>query len=327
MCLFVPSRLAVLTTGRSSPTNSTSCIGAGGHGTRISAKPRPGEATVLIRSLALRTLNGNLKQSSQIVLLPNVAYTTTLGQTTKWDDVYALAYFSCIQLSFCSQLRSTTMSNDGVSPSQSQQQQRALLQQLNPEQQAAFHLMSTQQKLAVLQRLSQQQQQAQTQEIMYRVFRPEMDSVADDPLDPGKRYHDGVFVETDQIRTTGTMFHVTGDVIAASGMRYEEKDNYCPEQSKRLHRTIQIGCVAKADHDSGRISIVLQALPTPSKQQGLNFWERNAVTKRHDIIWTKENGDPYGPGEERRRTFKCNEWTSLYAIPALRNAGILRNSG
>lgn len=172
---------------------------------------------------------------------------------------------------------------------------------------------------------SQEHQNAQQKQKWYRVFKPELDTAAHDPLDPVKRYHEGVFVETDPKSSRGKLFHVTGDVIAASGMRYEERDNYAPAESRHLHRYTQIGWVLQDDYYSGRISAILRALPRPTKQQGINFWEANPVTGRHDIIWTKEDGEPYRPGEERRPIFKCNEWTNQYAIPALRNAEVLRN--
>jgi hypothetical protein len=54
--------------------------------------------------------------------------------------------------------------------------------------------------------------------MMYKVYKPELDSVAPDPLDPVKRYHDGVFVESIPSTEQGTLFHVTGDIISASGM-------------------------------------------------------------------------------------------------------------
>ena len=173
---------------------------------------------------------------------------------------------------------------------------------------------------------SQQSQHQPTQELSFRVFKPELDSVAHDPLDPTKRYHDGIFVETNHSLGTGTMFQVTGDVISQNGMRYEERVDYRPGSEAPLHRLTQIGVISKADFDAGVVGRILSGLPTPSKQQGLNFWEKDSKTGRHELIWTKENGEPYGPGETRRPTFKCNEWTSQYAIPALRNAGVLRAS-
>lgn len=114
-------------------------------------------------------------------------------------------------------------------------------------------------------------------------------------------------------------------MIGANGMRYEERPNFTPGASARLHRMTQIRWVRKEDYDSGKFSTVLRALLTPTKQQGIDFWERNPVTGRHDIIWTKENGERYAPGEERRPTFKCNEWVNEHAIPALRNTQVVRD--
>ncbi|KAL5343487.1 hypothetical protein BJX70DRAFT_170580 [Aspergillus crustosus] len=151
----------------------------------------------------------------------------------------------------------------------------------------------------------------------------QFDRVAHDPLDPAKRYHVGIFVEKSRARQLGSLFHVTGDVIAASGMRYEERLDCVPTASKTLHNITEIGRVHRDDYYSGRIYRVLAALPTPTKQQGINFWEPDPVTRRHEIIWTKENGERYGPGEQRRPVFKCNEWTHEYAVPTLRNEGIL----
>jgi hypothetical protein len=172
---------------------------------------------------------------------------------------------------------------------------------------------------------SQQPQQTQSPEPFFRVFTPELDSVAHDPLDPAKRYHTGIFILTIPSLGTGTMFQVTGDIISQNGMRYEEKSDYLPGSEAPLHRSILIGVISKTDFDRGVVSTILSSLPTPSKQQGLNFWNKDPQTGRHELIWTKANGDPYGPGETRRPTFKCNEWTSQYAIPALRDAGVLRD--
>jgi len=172
---------------------------------------------------------------------------------------------------------------------------------------------------------SQQPQQTQSPEPFFRVFTPELDSVAHDPLDPPKRHHTGIFIRTNPSLGAGTMFQVTGDIISQNGMRYEEKSDYLPGSEAPLHSSILIGVISRTDFDRGVVSTILKALPTPSKQQGLNFWETDPQTGRHELIWTKANGDPYGPGETRRPTFKCNEWTSQYAIPALRDARILRD--
>jgi hypothetical protein len=160
----------------------------------------------------------------------------------------------------------------------------------------------------------------------YAVFNPSFDTVAFDPLDPQKRYHEGIFVEDNPETQKGIMFHVTGDIIAASGMRFELKIGYAAWASVHLHSYPQIGWVRRADFESGRIEAMLRALPTPTRQQGLNFWGKGPSSGYHEYIWTKENGEPYGPGEQRRPIIKCNEWTHQLAIPALINAGILRTT-
>jgi hypothetical protein len=84
--------------------------------------------------------------------------------------------------------------------------------------------------------------------------------------------------------------------------------------------------ISKPDFDRGVVGRSLSGLPTPSKQQGLNFWETDPKTGRHEVIWTKENGELYGAGEVRRPVFKCGEWTGEFAIPALGDAGVLRDA-
>lgn len=166
------------------------------------------------------------------------------------------------------------------------------------------------------------------------VFNPSFDTAALDPLDPLKRYHEGIFVEDNPKTQKGIMFHVTGDIIAPSGMRFEVKEGYAAWASDHLHPRIgdhlhsypQIGWVRRADFESGRIEDILRALPTPTKQQGLNFWGKGPSSGFHEYIWTKENGNPYGPGEQRRPIMKCNEWTHELAIPALIKAGILHTT-
>lgn len=199
---------------------------------------------------------------------------------------------------------------------QAAQQAAAALRRLSPQQLERFKGLDQTQQAAFVRQLLVHQKWC-------RVFKPELDSVAPDPLDPPKRYHDGVFVELDHLDGKGTMFHVTGDIIANSGMRYEEKTDYQPGNSARLHKNTQIGWVRREHHDSGLISSTLRALPTPAKQQGLNFWEVDPVTGRHEIIWTKANGERYGPDEQRPPTMKCNEWTEYAAIRVLRQRGIL----
>lgn len=194
----------------------------------------------------------------------------------------------------------------------------SLLKQWSPLQQTTFENLDSPQRKTLLQRLDQQQQQ------WYRVFRPEIDSAAHDPLDPRKRYHDGVFVELDYTTGEGTSFHVTGDIIAATGMRYEEKSHFIPGSEAALHRMTFLGYVRQADFDSSKVSAVLRALPTPTKQQGINFWKKSDVPGEIEMIWTKENGEPYETDEPRRPIVKCNEWTTD-AITELRDQEILRS--
>ncbi|EGE08924.1 hypothetical protein TEQG_07879 [Trichophyton equinum CBS 127.97] len=155
------------------------------------------------------------------------------------------------------------------------------------------------------------------EEEWYRVYKPGLDTAAFDPLDPEKRYHEGILVETKPGYGKGTLFHVTGDIIAASGMRYEEREFDREMESEYLHNFPQIGLVSRADFHSGKVGAILKELPRPTKQQV------DPTTGRHEIIWTKQDGERYGPDEQRRPIFKCNEWTRQYAIPALREAGVL----
>ena len=107
-------------------------------------------------------------------------------------------------------------------------------------------------------------------------------------------------------------------------MRYEQRDDWTPGDSGPLHGLTFLGYVRKEDYDSGEVGKILGGLPTPPKQQGINFWEKDPVTGRHELIWTREDGEPYGPGEERRKVFKCNEWT-VKAIERLKELGLLRD--
>ncbi|KAI1937896.1 hypothetical protein LOZ52_006656 [Ophidiomyces ophidiicola] len=168
-------------------------------------------------------------------------------------------------------------------------------------------------------------QKATEQQEYYKVFTVELDTAAFDALDPVKRYHEGIFVQLYPDENMGPLFHVTGDIISALGMRYERRDNFFPDKTTHLHRYLQIGWARKADFDLGSFDNILQALPRPTRQQGINFWEKDPVTNRHEIIWVRQDGERYEPGEVRRPIFKCNEWVHQHAIPALRNAGVLRS--
>jgi len=154
----------------------------------------------------------------------------------------------------------------------------------------------------------------------YRVSTPEFDTAAYDPLDPPKRYHTGIFIELNRQTQKGVMFHVNGDVIAKNGMRFEVRESFVPEEESYFYKSTTIGWIRKADFT--RLRDTLESLPRPSKQQGVDFWSKDPA-KRHKLTWTKENGDLYGPDEERRPIMKCNEWTHELAIPKLRQEGIL----
>jgi hypothetical protein len=95
----------------------------------------------------------------------------------------------------------------------------------------------------------QQQQHTPSQEPSFKVFTPELDSVAHDPLDPAKRYHTGIFIQTDPSLGTGTMFQVTGDVIGQNGMRYEERVDFLPGSEAPLRRSTLIGVISESDFD------------------------------------------------------------------------------
>lgn len=105
-------------------------------------------------------------------------------------------------------------------------------------------------------------------------------------------------------------------------MWFEVKDNYSPGADRGFYKTTVIGWVRKADYP--RIKGILEALPTPTKQQGIDFWSKGDPGKWNKLVWTKENGDLYGPGEQRRPVMKCNEWTHQIAIPELQDKGTLR---
>lgn len=168
------------------------------------------------------------------------------------------------------------------------------------------------------------QQEQQRHQEWYSVYKPESDTAAPDPLDPGKRYHDGIWVKHSPSTNKGSLFHVTGDVIAARGMRYEQRDDWTPGDSGPLHNLTFLGYVRKEEYESGRLGRVLKELPTPPKQQGINFWEKDPVTGRHELIWTQEDGELYGSGEERRKVFKCNEWSAA-AVEKLKEVGLLKD--
>ncbi|KAJ5688499.1 hypothetical protein N7462_002891 [Penicillium macrosclerotiorum] len=154
---------------------------------------------------------------------------------------------------------------------------------------------------------------------LYRVFIPQFDTVANDPLDPGKRYHDGIFVETNQQTGEGKLYHVTGDIISKFGMKFAVKDNHIPHRSARFFGITEIGTIPESS--LGRVYGILDTVPKPTKQQGLDFW--NKYEGDTPYIWVREDGERYGPTEQRRPIRKCNEWTKD-AKKKLVDTGILK---
>ncbi|KAJ5121610.1 uncharacterized protein N7515_009571 [Penicillium bovifimosum] len=111
----------------------------------------------------------------------------------------------------------------------------------------------------------------------YEVSTPEFDTAADDELDPTKRYHRGVFAERGP-EGKGDLFHVTGDIIAAGGMKFKVKEGMVPIETMHYYRTKEVGWIYKADYP--KIYDILDALPTPTKQQGLDFWSQGPGRNR-----------------------------------------------
>lgn len=110
-------------------------------------------------------------------------------------------------------------------------------------------------------------------------------------------------------------------------MRFEERKDIAPALSAQFHDEIQIGYVARADFDTGKIGDVLRALPTPTKQQGIAFWNPSDPPGQIKLSSfgqkRMESLMRLMKKEERRPIFKCNEWTER-AIATLRGQGILR---
>jgi hypothetical protein len=124
------------------------------------------------------------------------------------------------------------------------EQAQAWVEPASQRQQQAYNQLSAQQKQEHWQRMAQKQQGAQ---VLYRVCIPQLDTVAHDPLDPGKRYHDGIWVESDPGTGTGMLFNVTGDTSSKTflsscmtGSLREKhiiklKDGYSSSTGRRSH--------------------------------------------------------------------------------------------
>ncbi|KAK6350272.1 hypothetical protein TWF696_006507 [Orbilia brochopaga] len=146
----------------------------------------------------------------------------------------------------------------------------------------------------------------------YNVYRIEYTIAVPDPDMPTPRYHNVIFVET-KTDGSGTIHNVVGDLV--TGMTYESEPSSRPEDSDTFFRKHYLGTVAESDYP--KIDEILQAVPAPPKQKSFNL--ASMKTEQH-----KSPGVFYAPGEPRPPMVKCTEWTINQAIPALVDAGILR---
>ncbi|KAF2220390.1 hypothetical protein BDZ85DRAFT_25877 [Elsinoe ampelina] len=146
-----------------------------------------------------------------------------------------------------------------------------------------------------------------------------------DPLEPRKRkrYDDAIFVQKDAETGTGTIYQVTGSIASPDGMTYEEKPSEDPTRQYCFHKMTPLGHINKTDVDSGRVSQVLRAQPTPPRQQALDHWTLDRNGHPRPFMWVNRDGEAYAAGEKMRPVFKSTEWVAIYAIPALRVAGLL----
>lgn len=138
-----------------------------------------------------------------------------------------------------------------------------------------------------------------------------------DPDVPGVRYHNVIFVETDE-DGSGIIHHVTGDLV--DGMHYERKPSPRPEDddTRRFYDKEFLGTVLASSHPAA-FDEVLRAQPPPPRQKRFN-----AKTLRTELF--KPDGGFYEPGEPRRPLVKCTEWTQQQAIPALLQSGTIERT-
>lgn len=148
----------------------------------------------------------------------------------------------------------------------------------------------------------------------YRVFKVRTGPLLPDPDIPGTRYHTVLFIETNEDKS-GIRHHVTGDLV--SGMVYDTGPAERPEDLDTFHNKESIGSVLRSTYP-GAVDTVLKGLPPPHKQKAFN-----RETMRTEPV--KPDGTFYAPDEERLPLFKCTEWVEQKAIPALREAGVLRD--
>ncbi|KAK2858508.1 hypothetical protein FQN49_004660 [Arthroderma sp. PD_2] len=157
------------------------------------------------------------------------------------------------------------------------------------------------------------------EENFYLVYRLQENVAFPDPFFNEKRYHTGIFIETDQRAGAGTFHHVTGDIVSMQGMKYETRTmSSPPESSEAFHAKSKLGRVRKEDYPAA-FEEELRAIPPPVRQRIFN-------PRTMALEQCKPDGTTYMPEEARPPYEKCTEWTNLKAIPALIKAGILIES-
>ena len=149
--------------------------------------------------------------------------------------------------------------------------------------------------------------------LTYDVYKLQNELSFQDTSTIGKRYHTGIFVETTSADGSGTIHHVTGDLV--KGMTYETRIEKAPENLEVFHAKTFLGKVLVNDYPA-KLDAILQSLEPPCQQKWFN-----TLTMTYEQ--RKPDGTFYGLDEARPSLFKCTEWTEQRAIPALLQAGLL----
>ncbi|KAF3483494.1 uncharacterized protein GIQ15_02818 [Arthroderma uncinatum] len=157
------------------------------------------------------------------------------------------------------------------------------------------------------------------EENFYPVYLLQENVAFPDPFFNEKRYHTGIFIETDPQSGTGAFHHVTGDIVSVQGMKYEVRPmSSPPESSEAFHAKTKLGRVRREDYPA-TFDEKLRGIPPPIRQRIFN-------PRTMTLEQCKLDGTLYMPGESKPPYEKCTEWTNLKAIPALIEARILIES-
>lgn len=106
-------------------------------------------------------------------------------------------------------------------------------------------------------------------------------------------------------------------------MTYESTNSENPVSSRSFHSQELLG-YTHADLHPAQWNSVLSALPTPPQQKASNPQKHGRVEPFKEKISDYQYVF-YEPEDERRPLWKCTEWTELYAIPTLREYGLIRD--